>query len=165
MHPFPKNRILLSLFLPNKLTDLIQRDWSNFANIRGWRSEYDNLSLDEYHDLSVQITISDYLDEKIDKSIYSDLRVRSVFIPPKEVLSFYYGFISLYEKREVDYDLTYPELCRELSTPLLRKNEDSVAGVLADLEKAMGGTVKIEGNRFVFVPTGSTESLSINLYA
>ncbi len=97
--------------------------------------------------------------------VITPLTDRVVFIPAKEVLSFYYGFLSLYEKREVDYDLTYPNLCRDLSTPLLRKTDESVSEALTQLQAAMGGTVKIEGNRFVFVPNGSTDSLPINLYA
>lgn len=150
------DRVVVPLFLPDIANDLIRRGTNGPATAEGWRSEHGGKS--------VRINIPAAL---ITKIIVSSTALHShpVFIPPKEVLSFYYGFIALYEKREVDYDLTYLELCKDLSLPLLREVKDSVADALVHLQSAMGGTVKIEGNRFVFVPTDSTQTLPINLYA
>ena len=44
----------------------------------------------------------------------------SLYMPPREMLSLYEGFQSLYEKREVAFDETYYQLAKALSAPLLR---------------------------------------------
>ncbi len=153
---------LVPLFLPSDVSNLVRRGAAESAVIEGWSNKQG--------DAQMKIVIHSSAAANKPKGSLNSVSVlaeepESIFIPPKEVLSIYYGFISLYDKREVDYDITYPELCKQLSTPLLRKVDESVADALAQLQAAMGGTVKIEGNRFVFVPTGSTDGLPINLYA
>ena len=43
-----------------------------------------------------------------------------IFFPPREVLSLYPGFISLYDQRELGIDETYYDLCKLLNLPLLK---------------------------------------------
>jgi len=79
-----------------------------------------------------------------------------VFIPTKEVLSFYPGFIRLYEERMLAIDETYYDLCKVLSrsllkpTPLVKPKRliRRYIGLLAVLETVMGGRVLLEADRF-----------------
>lgn len=72
-----------------------------------------------------------------------------IFFPAKEVLSFYPGFATLYEQRELDIDETYYDLCKLLSAPLLRgKHPTEVATIVKPLEDIMGGSVRMDAGRF-----------------
>src|SRR5262249_3163109 len=56
---------------------------------------------------------------------------------------------SAYERRELSFDETYYDLCKELSAlPLREKAIGSLRPVLDTLERALGGTVKLAGTRF-----------------
>jgi ABC-type transport system involved in cytochrome c biogenesis ATPase subunit len=72
-----------------------------------------------------------------------------IFFPPREVLSLFPGFISLYEERELSIDETYYDLCKLLSLPLLKgKRAEEIAALVEPLEKIMGGCVRRHGSRF-----------------
>ena len=148
------DHFLLPLFLCEDRDDLIRRGTKQ-AVVAGWRSEHGG------EPVHIRIPAK----PGAGSVRYSGLTSYRIFIPSKEVLSFYGGFVALYEKREVDFDSTYRALCLHLSTPLLREPAEAVGAPLTALAAAMGGTVKLEGERFVFVPTGSEKSVPINLYA
>jgi len=68
-----------------------------------------------------------------------------LFLPAKEVLSLFPSFIRVYEERMLAFEEVYYDLCKALSTPLLRNPETSL---LEPLEKMIGGEVKLESDRF-----------------
>lgn len=71
-----------------------------------------------------------------------------VFLPTRELLTIYPGFISLYTNRYLEFDETYYDTCLLLGEPLLKNpNKD----LLAILEKSMNGKVELEGGRFYLV--------------
>lgn len=57
---------------------------------------------------------------------------RPLYIPPVEMLSWYYGFQSLYERREVSFDKTYYDLSVSLGLPKLKGASLEAAQALAD---------------------------------
>lgn len=73
----------------------------------------------------------------------------AVFLPTREVLSFFKGFVALWDKYELEFDRTYRDICELLALPPLRgaRTADRRA-LLEPLEEALGGTVSIEGGRF-----------------
>lgn len=71
-----------------------------------------------------------------------------VFMPTRELLTIYPGFVSLYEGRYLEFDETYYDTCLLLGDPPLRK---PMADLLSVLEEAMGGKVNLEGGRFYLV--------------
>lgn len=78
-----------------------------------------------------------------------------IFIPPKELLSLFPGFLSLYNTRELNIDATYPDLCLLLDAPLLkgpRLNE--IKDVVSQLENMAGGEVKKENGKFYIYQEG-----------
>lgn len=73
-----------------------------------------------------------------------------VFIPAKEILSFYEGFIPLYETRESSFDEIYYNLARALSLSPL-KNIQSYpveSKLLGRLEAILEGKIILERGRF-----------------
>lgn len=73
----------------------------------------------------------------------------SVFLPPRDVLAMYPGFTSAYENRELSFDGTYYDLCRQLSATRLRgASAKAVAPLITPLERVLGGEVRLEHDGF-----------------
>lgn len=80
----------------------------------------------------------------------------SLYIPSREVLSMYEGFIAAYQSRELSFDETFFDLCVALNANLLRgEKAEQAAPLLEQLETMLGGKVLLEGNRFYVQPFGS----------
>ena len=77
---------------------------------------------------------------------YSDLRswwkdLSPLFIPTSEMLSFHKGFTEGYEKRENYFDVMYYRLGKALNALPLKEMPKSMAKLIRDLEKVIGGEV------------------------
>lgn len=84
-----------------------------------------------------------------------------VFIPAKEVLTM--GWLSsLYERREIPIDETYPDLLALLSGPPLRQPKPSY--IIEKLSQLIGGKVDEAGGRFYLNNPGQ-QGLEMNLVA
>jgi ABC-type branched-subunit amino acid transport system ATPase component len=74
---------------------------------------------------------------------------RSLFLPTRDVLALYEGFISAYKNRELSFDETYYDACIALNALPLRSNKIvSASDVKSQIEKAIGGSVSLIGERF-----------------
>jgi predicted ATPase len=84
----------------------------------------------------------------------------SVFIPSREVLAMYEGFVQAYEERELSFDETYRDLCVQLGGALLRGPRlEAVRKLAAPLEEVLGGSIRLLGNRFYRqAPGGNLEA-------
>lgn len=75
---------------------------------------------------------------------------RAIFIPSREVLSIYPGFIASYENRELAFDETYYDLCKALSAAQLRgPRGESASRLINPLLEVLGGRVVLDNSRFV----------------
>lgn len=78
-----------------------------------------------------------------------------LFMPTRELLSMYPGFISAYEGRELEFDDTYYDLSLALSaTPLRGPRLASAAELLEPLERAVLRKVVLKGGRFYLAAKG-----------
>ncbi|MGB3919334.1 MAG: ATP-binding protein [Thiothrix litoralis] len=83
------------------------------------------------------------------------VKTKAIFMPTRELLTIYPGFVSLYEGRYLEFDETYYDICLLLGEPPLKK---PMTDLLDILENAMGGKVVLEGGRFYLVSDlGKTE--------
>jgi predicted ATPase len=72
-----------------------------------------------------------------------------VFLPTRELLSIYEGFIGAYDKWQVPFDETYYDACIALSGPSLRgKAAERARPVLEAIEELVGARVVLEDGRF-----------------
>jgi len=70
-----------------------------------------------------------------------------VFLPARELLTLYPGFVSLYETRYLEFDETWRDTCLLLGAPALRgPREEAVAGLIEPLEEQLGGRVVLDAN-------------------
>jgi predicted ATP-dependent endonuclease of OLD family len=68
-----------------------------------------------------------------------------VYLPTRELLTIYPGFVSLYENRHLEFEETWRDTCLLLGEPLVRgQKEKTVTSLLKPLEKALGGKVELD---------------------
>jgi energy-coupling factor transporter ATP-binding protein EcfA2 len=73
----------------------------------------------------------------------------AAFLPSREVLALYEGFIAAYEKRELSFDETFRDICLALSQGQLRGARDGdLDSLVKPLEDEIRGKVRLEGGRF-----------------
>lgn len=91
--------------------------------------------------------------------------LETLYIPSREVLSMYEGFIAAYQSRELSFDETFFDLCVALNANVLRgERAERAAPLLQQLEAILGGKVLLEGNRFYVQPAGG-EKVEAHLVA
>ncbi|WP_434040986.1 MULTISPECIES: AAA family ATPase [Sorangium] len=75
-----------------------------------------------------------------------------VYLPTRELLTIYPGFVSVYENHYLELDETWRDTCLLLGAPLKRgSKEKRVRELLGPLEEAMGGSIELDKNgRFYF---------------
>ncbi len=72
-----------------------------------------------------------------------------IFIPSREVLAIYPGFVQAYENRELAFDETYRDICVALSGSLTRgPRQEKIQDLVSPLEKRLGGKVVLDNDRF-----------------
>ncbi|WP_294453138.1 AAA family ATPase [uncultured Bacteroides sp.] len=78
-----------------------------------------------------------------------------IYIPPREMLSLFEGFISLYEKREISFDETYLDLAKSMDVaPLRNEALKEVMEMLNPLLEKWNINVIRKGNRFYVIDEG-----------
>jgi len=80
----------------------------------------------------------------------------SVFIPAKEVLSFFPGFRTLYEKKYLEFDKCYYNLCRSLEEPLSKSIDNGDSKIVQSLETILEGKVEIINGKFYLIKDDNT---------
>ena len=73
-----------------------------------------------------------------------------VFIPSKEVISFFEGLISLFKNYKIQLDETYEDLAVALTTPERQQPSELMADILSGLSKRLGGELVYEKGKFLF---------------
>ena len=81
-----------------------------------------------------------------------------VFLPTRELLTIYPGFVSLYDGYSVEFEETWRDTCLLLGAPTVRgAREHRAAGLLKPLEAQIGGRVVLERNgRFYLRQVGGS---------
>lgn len=131
--------MLTSVFLPDELGRLVRRG-------KGRRSAEVELTWDTG---SVEFKLSSL--GRVTSKITGDVTglARSVFLPTREVLSIFPGFVEIWLRRESTFDRTYYDLCLALGLPPLRGARDATrAELLKPIEQALGANVEVNNGRF-----------------
>lgn len=80
-----------------------------------------------------------------------------LYLPTRELLTIYPGFVSLYEGRHVEFEETWRDTCLHLGAPTIKgPREKRASELLKPIEQAMGGKVLLDANgRFYLSVPGS----------
>ena len=126
----------LSIRIPN------EPEGSSLPDDIKWEFSFSNRSIDKVV-LQDRLTVN---------AIYG----KGLYIPSKEMISFFEGFLSAYEKRELQFDETYRDLALHLSSTKLKIPPTFIKQQeLKSLSTDVGGTLKLEGGKFYLVSSGS----------
>lgn len=75
-----------------------------------------------------------------------------VFLPTREIMSIYPGFVSLYNERSLEFEETYRDTADLLGRPVFKgPRRADIQRLLHPLEQAMEGSVREENGRFYLV--------------
>ena len=79
-----------------------------------------------------------------------------VFLPTRELLTLYPGFVELYETRYLEFDETWRDTCLLLGAPALRgPREGTIALLMKPLEEQLGGRVLLDANGRFYLRSNS----------
>lgn len=117
-----------------------------------WQFTFSNRSIDN--------VVAQLQDRLIGKENYS----KGVYLPSKEMISFFEGFLPAYENREFQFDETYRDLALHLSATKLKKPPAFIKQGLEGLSADAGGELQLKGGKFYLV-SGRSKSREINLVA
>lgn len=83
-----------------------------------------------------------------------------VYLPTRELLTIYPGFVSLYETTDLPFEETWRDTCLLLGAPLAKgKRLGTIKELLEPLEEQLGGKVVLEEGRFYLdTPSGNFEA-------
>jgi predicted ATPase len=89
-----------------------------------------------------------------------------VFLPTRELLAIYPGFVSLYETTHLSFEETWRDTCILLGAPLARgPREARIKELLAPLETAMDGSVGLDKSGRFYLNLNSGGSMEMHLVA
>ena len=138
---------LNGVFKPEGKVGRLCRDGSEKANVRA----------DIIPERFIEFGFSSDLDEVIisENQEYERYSWVPVFIPPKEMLSNFPGFSSLYLQRELTIDETYFDLCQALEMPRLKGEQNAhIEDLLKSIKTACEGEfLFVKQKRFYYKPT------------
>lgn len=89
-----------------------------------------------------------------------------VFLPTRELLSIYPGFLAFFETYHTEFEETWRDTCQLLSALTVKQRAEGAVALLARLEEAMGGRLELDRkiDRFYFRRRGG-EKLEMHLVA
>lgn len=92
--------------------------------------------------------------------------VSTVFLPSREVLSFFPGFQAAWNRRELEFDRTYADLCGLLDGAPLKTGprSEEIRRLVHSLEKTLGASVSNKNQRF-YLRTPGAGSFEAHLVA
>lgn len=97
------------------------------------------------HDIGFSFNSTSEKDVKVDKTPSAWINKRPVFLPTRELLTIYPGFVSLYDNYAIPFEETWRDTCSLLGLPLARgPREKTIKKLLVPLEEAMGGKVELK---------------------
>ncbi|MCX6378017.1 MAG: AAA family ATPase [Armatimonadetes bacterium] len=107
-------------------------------------------------DLTFSLHTASKSEVTVDKIPSAWLEKIPVYLPTRELLTIYPGFVSLYETTHLSFDETWRDTCVLLGAPLARgQREKTIKDLLKPLEEAMGGSVLLDSSgRFYLVVEG-----------
>jgi hypothetical protein len=132
--------LLMQVFMPDELGRLVRR-------APGRRTARIEVEWDNKNKIGIDISSLGKISTEKEGELAAP--APSVFVPPREVLSIFPGFISEWQKRESNFDRTYYDLCLALDArPLRGPRDDRRAQLLTPFETALGGNVTLKNGKF-----------------
>ena len=149
---------LLGVFKPDALGRLASRK-QGYARCEVCL-EFDNTDLNT----SISFATNAKSDVKIESLPKQWDEQRALFIPTRELMTIYPGFIALYDMHYVPFEETWRDTCVHLAVPQLKgRRTAAIADLLEPLEEAMGGRVFLDKSGRFYLSVPSTGNMEMQL--
>ena len=161
---------LRHIYKPDKMGSLTKSESDGKSSVQGYCIPWAKLATPELglNEIDWAFTFSNRSKDKISLHSYGVLEGpnygESIYLPSKEMVSFFEGFLALYEKREISFDETYRDLALHLSSLKLKTTPALIKQALTALSSDVGGTLELDGGKFYLVSSG-TKRKEITLVA
>lgn len=140
---------LLGVFKPDELGRLVRRQ-------RGRNRCEVTCTFAGRNPLEFSFNSTSKKEVAIDKSLKQWLAKLPVYLPTRELLTIYPGFVSLYETTHLEFEETYRDTCLLLGAPLARGPRlTRIKELLEPIEKAMDGKVESDSAGRFYLRSGS----------
>lgn len=143
---------LLGVFRPESLGRLARRRQGRVRSEIGLRCK------EPKWDVEFDFTSHSKTEVQVGRLPKSWIESAPVFIPTRELMTIYPGFVSLYDNRYLEFEETWRDTCSLLSTPPPRgAKEASTLKLLKPLEDVLGGHVELDknvGRFYLSIPGG-----------
>lgn len=131
---------LNGVFRPDELGRLARRDRRGRQ-----RCEVSCLFSPTKHHLAFSFNTTSKSEVTVDKTPSAWVDKLPVYLPTRELLTIYPGFVSLYETTHLPFEETWRDTCVLLGAPLAKgPREKRIKELLVPLEEAMGGKVQLD---------------------
>jgi energy-coupling factor transporter ATP-binding protein EcfA2 len=131
---------LTGVFRPDELGRLARRDQRGRQ-----RCEVGCQLSPAKHNIAFSFNTTSKTEVTLDKVPTEWLDKSPVYVPTRELLTIYQGFVSLYETTHLPFEETWRDTCILLGAPLAKgPREKSIKKLLVPLEEAMGGKVELD---------------------
>ncbi len=159
------NGYLLQKTIPQKLIDIFKPEKLAHLIKNGQKKSHINIEFSEYN-IPFNFTQKTKIQVNIDKNKVPARLIKqaSLFIPTKEMLSFYDGFISLYLTRQLSFDEIYYHLAKTLGLLVLKEISSPEKQILKSLETLLTGKLLLEKGRVYLLPQNG-KKMEISLVA
>lgn len=134
---------IVGVFSPDSLGRLTNRQRGRSKAVVG--ITYDG----KQHPLRFSFATNSKSEVKIDSLPESRVESTPVFLPSRELMSIFPGFVSLYDSRQIAFDETWRDTCNLLGRTPLRRTPGS------DVDKALQPIMGILGGKWTSPPASS----------
>lgn len=139
-----ERRIVLAA---TKLVAVFRPDDDDFGRLRRWGTDESSFTIRAGRGSLVRFAqTSNEAELEIPGNWHGPSRI--CYLPAREVLALYEGFIATYRGSQISFDETIYDACVALQGPLLHRVPDALVPVLAHIERLLEGSVVLRGNRF-----------------
>ena len=145
---------LRAVFKPDELGRLARRQ------VGRNRSEVEGQFSEEQFNLGFSFNTSSKSEVTIDQAPLAWIQETPIYLPTRELLTIYPGFVSLYETTHLPFEETWKDTAILLGAPLAKgAREKKIRQLLKPLETAMGGSVDLDaaGRFYLKTATGMIE--------
>jgi ABC-type Mn2+/Zn2+ transport system ATPase subunit len=136
-------------YLTNKLNAVFRPDDEKTGRLvrRGAVRRKGSATLRWHPNEKMEVTVSTV--GKVTRTLPKSAPPPSIFIPSREVLAMFPGFIAAYEGRELSFDETYYDLAKAMSaTPLRGPRGEKASALIKPLLNLLSGRIVLQSGRF-----------------
>jgi len=151
---------LINVFRPDSLGRLVRRQQG-----RNRASVAIDFNKTPYS-YAFSFATNSHTEVQLDKLSSKFLPDAPVYLPPRELLSIFPGFVSLYESRHLELEQTWYDTCLLLGEPALRgPRATAISKLIEPIEQVMGGTVFLDNSGRFYLRIPGIGNIEMHLLA